>query len=683
MHFGRIVTSIDHESIACSQNVPGNNDFTYDNPSIEHPTGGREILAHGSLEALGDSHNILVTKSNWKAECIAGGWLATAPDGTKYTMTEYDHFQGEPSWFTTRIEDLNGNWIRIEYDSNSFGSTYIKNIYRSDEPSAPMATYEYNNENSENITLKSITANGQVWQYEYASIPGQLFDYQQLTKVIRPDLKQWNYTYNPRVTDPDPTDGFAEDGLGSYSINKVTYPYGAQIDYTYQWIKFDQRADLITVLGDPKYEIANRRTLAIHTKTVSGVNVESGEWRYEFFPYSNFYVNSRDDPRLPLYLDVTKVTTPSAIHKYYHSGKSFAQYTSIEDLTYVAMLEVGYLGTKHGEETYTLDGTLIERKSYKWAKRLISNEKEWQGNEAFGYRRIKFSSLDLLNETVDRDLAIISSGSFYNSVDTFHYTVYSDYDQFGRARKIIEHNSTEDAEAGHFSRLTNITYALDVGNWRLSDVNTTSVHEYTRQTEFENPEALSFIDYDYDAAGNVVLVQDNGMETSYTHTEAGDVLTETDELGNTVTYTNYRRGVPQREERPEGVTIVRTINNTGTVASQQNSRGFTVHYQYDGLNRLSRIDYPINDSVVIRYQNNERILTRGTSYQRIETVDDFGQVLKTSHKDLNNPEGAYLVGASKYDALGRVVFENPAAGWQCDQYSSACNQSRFVQRYPI
>lgn len=185
----------------------------------------------------------LITRSNWRARCLsdASGLLVTSPDGTKYTMNQRDSFQGEPSWFTTRIEDIDGNWIRIDYHTNAAGVAYVHEIYRSEEGSAaPIVSYEYQDEATADIKLKAITANGQRTEYRYETIPGFTFQsYKQLVEVTRSDGRTWEYRYNPKFGDPDPNDGVAEDGPASFSLVHIKYPYGATIDYTYRYVQFD------------------------------------------------------------------------------------------------------------------------------------------------------------------------------------------------------------------------------------------------------------------------------------------------------------------------------------------------------------------------------------------------------------------------------------------------------------
>src|SRR5690606_6329439 len=112
-----------------------------------------------------------------------------------------------------------------------------------------------------------------------------------------------------------------------------------------------------------------------------------------------------------------------------------------------------------------------------------------------------------------------------------------------------------------------------------------------------------------------------GIETSYTYTSEGDLETVEDARGNVRRYSNYKRGIAQLERLPESVTIARDVNDTGTVRSETNGRGFTTTFQYDDLNRLTSIDFPIKADVSIDYDSlgggYRRSLTRG-NYRQAE-----------------------------------------------------------------
>ena len=151
MHFGRITIGSGHAKQLCGAGDPIGGD-TLNNPSIEMPSGGRELLVHSSV--LNDGSYI--TKSNWKAKCIdpgdyKRGIVATAPDGTSYYMRAYVFMQGEDgpageaaptveTWLTTQIVDAYGNTLDISYLAIASGMQLATRIDASD---GRRVTFEY------------------------------------------------------------------------------------------------------------------------------------------------------------------------------------------------------------------------------------------------------------------------------------------------------------------------------------------------------------------------------------------------------------------------------------------------------------------------------------------------------------------------------------------------------------
>lgn len=128
-------------------------------------------------------------------------------------------------------------------------------------------------------------------------------------------------------------------------------------------------------------------------------------------------------------------------------------------------------------------------------------------------------------------------------------------------------------------------------------------------------------------------------------------------LGFTREYSDYRRGIARREELPDSVVLLRSVNPTGTLQSQTNGRGFTTSFSYDTLNRLTGIDYPINADLTIAYDasggSSRRTLTRG-NYRQTELINDFGQTVRTERSD--QLSGQVIYKTHSFDALGRQTF---------------------------
>ncbi|TQV68301.1 hypothetical protein FKG94_23725 [Exilibacterium tricleocarpae] len=616
MHFGRIVASKSNADKICAQHLFSVT--TADNPSLEYADGGRELLVLNSINNDGS----LITRSNWRARCndTASGMIVTSPDGTRYTMDQYDAFQGEPNWLTTRIEDVNGNWIAIDYATNAAGISYITEIFRSDVgPSIPIVQYEYTNETTAAISLTAIVANGQRWEYEYRPIPGFLSGvYQQLVKVKRPDGQSWVYSYNGQIDDPDPDDGIDEDGVGSYSLKSVRYPYGAEINYTYQYVEFDPGSRL--------------KTTSIKTKNTSGSSIQDGTWLYEFSPASEIY---RDN----LYYDVTTITTPAARYKYFHFGKSF--HTDANNYFY---FRPSYVGSQAIKETYDLSDSLLERVEYVWGNRKISEENYWHGA---GYRdwwiEHETNTPVLIGQYYSRDT--VEPGSY------LHATEYYDHDQYGNPGRVLEKSNLQGD-----NKQTRYTYYNDADKWiiGLAEVEEIALVENDGSG---SADVVGIIDRTYDDKGRLQKEDRFGVATHYTYTPEGDIASIKDARGNTVSYSNYKRGIARQETHPESVIISRGVNNTGTVEFETDALARTTRFTYDSLNRLSGIDFPLNADASISYQTQgstyKRILNRG-GYQQTETFDGFGRLIQTERKDVNLNEAITL--STQYDALGRAVF---------------------------
>jgi hypothetical protein len=236
MHFGRVIRSGTLYGI-CSTTTGSTTDDTLDNPVLELPDGSQQILL-----ANATSFNALwITKEQWVAYCVGNGTglLVISPDGTKYTM-DYKKSGGtyygdvNNAWYTTRIEDRNGNSLNIAYN-NTAQSIGIDPIFSSITSSDGRSVgFNYSNtSNPLQVLLTSITANDQTWYYSYtpATYPYNGEHYQ-LTSVTRPDGLVWRYSYHSlAVTQP-----------GDRLLQSVTYPYGATTSYAYGYMCFNATA---------------------------------------------------------------------------------------------------------------------------------------------------------------------------------------------------------------------------------------------------------------------------------------------------------------------------------------------------------------------------------------------------------------------------------------------------------
>ena len=307
MHFGRVVVPTDYTDTLCLQDLYAVS--TRDNPSIEFPDGGRELRV---LDAVHGTY--LLTKGGWRAMCNGSGQglIVTSPTGTVYTMDALNTLNNHWSWYTTNIRDRHGNTIDVTYKTNSSNFIYIDTVTASD---GRQVKFEYLDEESATIRLDKITANEQTWIYRYERIeaigPGYGDNYHNLTEVIRPDGLRWRYSYYPYTS---------LETAGNYALKTVTYPYGANITYTYQHIDFTPT------------DLSIDRTTAIATKDVSGnppgssvgpgSSLPSGTWRFEFEPHSPEFFFT-ENGTWTFGLDKTTVRMPGGKQVFYHYGYSY------------------------------------------------------------------------------------------------------------------------------------------------------------------------------------------------------------------------------------------------------------------------------------------------------------------------------------------------------------------------
>ena len=600
MHMGRIVVSSEHVNKICAQANWQTSGI--DNPSLELPDGGREVLF------LSNYPNVyLVTRSRWKAECNgANGMIVTSPDGTVYTMSQpgfVGYIDGEYYWYTTRMEDRNGNFLVLDYDTTG-GDAQISNITASD---GREVNFSYTPAGT-GVRLSSISAAGQTWTYNYVSISGLAGSYAHLAEVGRPDGTRWQYDYHP---------GYTDGTAGAHSLRRVTYPYGASIQYGYGFVNFDPSA----VSPAPPTTVVTRKEMS-----------EGGVWTFDYTPGHLF--NSA--------LDNTVVHAPNGRYEYSHWGYSG---TGNEQQWKIGLLE--------GREVFGSGGELIEQEVNAWDGQIISNENYWHGRNKI--------------DSVTR-APILASRRLWRD-EGANETQYSNYDQYGNPGTRTEiGNFTSDGSSPE-TRTTNTSYFIDTSRWILN------------LPDDETIVGVGSILRGRDSNGNLRTEQKFGVLNTYTYTGAGDVLTHTDPRGKVTSYDSYRRGIAQLESHPENVTISRAVNADGTVASETNGRGITKSFGYDSMRRLTSIDFPINADVAVNYSSNTRTLTRGTYRRtdvldgfgrpvqttHRDTVLDLSVVTtleydlfgnKTFESYPNSPEGTHY----DYDVLNRVTRIEHADG---------------------
>ena len=566
MHFGRVL----RRSIIdiCATNLNASNA-----PVLELPDGSRQILY------LSPDQTFLITTNRFKAVCGGTGLIVSSPDGTRYEMTTpglptpagASPTTQQNSYYTTRIVDRNGNALNFTY--TTVGA--ITTVSRITSGDGRTVTFNYSGG-----TLSSVTDGLRTWGYEYnASIANFPF----LTKVTRPDGQSWSYAYN-----------LAQGAsAGVFSMNKLVYPTGGEIDYLYGFTQFNDNLP---------------RTTVVTQKTGLG-----SVWTFSYNPATKVgnFVNDSYQFVEDAMMDRTFVSGPDGVHKYMHIGANSVNSGGVYSIGLLLHESVdgGYQNVGHVWDVQVVSDMINQRPGAAWITDAV------------------------IGAPVPFKTTIVRNGQSYT-------TTYDNYDDFGNPQTITEQGTTTNGIPD--SRTTQRSYNVLTGKWILhlpkDDIISTT----------------GTINRLYDGNGNLLSENKYGVTTQFTYTAEGDIASKQDARTNTINYSSYKRGIPQSEVHPEGVTITRSVDDSGNVTSQTDGEGATTSYGYDGLNRLTSIVHPVGNPVSITWGANARVVQRG-SYREFMTFDSYG---RNDTTQVDGGASGSIIQRHQYDAINRRIFSS-------------------------
>jgi YD repeat-containing protein len=187
-----------------------------------------------------------------------------------------------------------------------------------------------------------------------------------------------------------------------------------------------------------------------------------------------------------------------------------------------------------------------------------------------------------------------------------------------------------------YSRTDLTDYYNNTSKWVLGQV--------AKVTEKDSGRVPVLNGYNASTANLETITKFGKLEQSLTYYADGTLWMRKDGKGNTTTFKNYKRGIPQNVTYADGSTESATVDDIGLVSTVTNAAGFTTSYGYDAIGRLQSITHPKDDSVA---WNPTTI-----SYSQVQG-DEFG--LAAGHwSQVVNTGTAYAT--TYYDALWRPVY---------------------------
>ncbi|MEL7492043.1 MAG: RHS repeat-associated core domain-containing protein [Pseudomonadota bacterium] len=641
-------------------------DFSTD-LDLHIPGQGKQKLLYNPDGQFWSTNDIRVTNGYWRVECENADWLgdrvdgfkATSPEGVSYyfaklfyfeaggaqevTFTEqnncaalgvcgYDYFLPRivAVFAATRIEDVNGNWVQIDYSGShptrihSNDGRDIQIIYGG--PLGPVGAFGQHNAyiSSRGSSLTKVIANDREWHYQYTTIGGRPY----LSAVTLPDNRQWQM--NLRELDLAPANCIRVDEAPAptHSVT-ITHPNGMTG-------QFDFKEARIRGLGSPQFggsqcfhnaqgykeytTVPFVSSMALVNKTLSGPAYSSASWTYT---YNQFPRNSINFSTAPATTGWTEIIDPTGVK------------TRID------------LHSEDGD----LVGLTASEKIYATAASSVPIETttyDYEVEEPIGETFVEQTtvSIPLTRPRHLKSIVVERSSDQHTIRNTFNINRSSAAYSFGNPTKIEVWSNLNSQ-----TRITDTTYEQNSARWVLG----------LPKTVRRNGKL--FDTFTYDSLGRLTRHDRFGSlyKTYGYHTDAdnkGALRWTRDALDRVWGFFNYHRGLPQQINRPSGH-LYRTVDDNGWVTSQTNARGHTTGYEYNNAGWLTRIDRPspYNDTTLsyslsngVTLQTATRGPTRTTTY-----YDGFLRPYRVKTQPLSGGGQTTYV-RTEYDALGRVTF---------------------------
>ena len=603
MHFGRIRVADGLFGRSCPVPLISSSE---DNPVLETQDGQQKILFCNDYPRRYGTSADFVTKDHWVANELDdnSGYEVIDSNGTKYTMnyrlfgSQHPHPEATKQrvYYTTRIEDKNGNTIDISYRTQSSGENVLLHQIKSSDRRT--VTFDYVDLNDpRRVRLRSISHFNRTVRYTFDSLSNFVglngLNYYFLRSVDLPGFTtstgRWDYSYYNRALRV----------VGDNMLESVTYPTGGKTTYDYEYHCF---------ISSACFPHGRNNSIVIKTKINGGRDITQGRWTYRYVGRNSH--------------DTTTITGPNSIEVYKHfglwgTGSDLNQNPVEFGDRNAGLWRIGLLFEK---EIFDLNNNLIQKEEYDYEGRVISDE---------FYTREPYSTTRVIS-----DPDVFSSYVTEYRITRENKTYTTKFENF--ADNINPHRIVQ---IGQATRTRTLTYYP-----RKDGQNIVSQVQNERYIGNDSPR----ITRSFDSNGNLRSESLFGVTTSYGYDSQGNVRSIRDARDNVTQYSRYSRGIPRTETKPEGVTITRTVNTYGNVTSQTDGRGHTKRYSYDGLNRLTDITYPSGKDSKIVWGTSRRTLTRG-GYRQIIYYDGFGR------KTCTQSENIYI--GQAYDGVGNRVYE--------------------------
>ncbi|WP_448097665.1 hypothetical protein [Luteibacter yeojuensis] len=588
------------------------------------------------------------TKSHWYFSCQAGTngetFVGVSPEGLRYYFNQ--EAQGAPvsalvkdaelggttvlqrkevRFYATRIEDRFGNWVK--YDTVN-GALVISS---NDGRSLTLTTAGAVTTVTDGTRTWAVTSNGATYDSSGFS-------------VTNPDGSVWSLVRTGSITRSAgyilgctvPPATFT--GQSTVTVNS---PSGAVGTFTLAPVRFGKSQVPYRCYysggkaNDVIEEPAFYDSVALTNKTVSGAGIDPAHplsWQYEYGPANGCYTGGTPAPSVQC-TSGSPTTRTVVVHQ---PDTRIVRYTFDNN---VRSATEGLLLTR---ETGDSTASIARTEATTWTSFDVEG---FIGNHAG-------------SSGVDDLLRVPQQKTINQDGDTYTWLAEA-FDTYGEPTKVKRSNTI----AGQTPVDEQITYLNDKARWiismplQLDTLTSTGIQTVDKLVLDANDlpaESWKF--------GRKVA--------SYTYDSLARLATVADGRGNVTHYSNYKLGIPQRIDYPDGTAKTATVDNVGQITFTTDQNNANTAYQYDNVGRLTRIGYTGADGIpwdptTIAYEfvGSERgitgnhwrsTVTRGKEDERTYFDALLRPILTGTYR---NTDGALHIGTrTDYDWQGNKTF---------------------------
>ncbi|WP_241239572.1 RHS repeat domain-containing protein [Xanthomonas arboricola] len=608
------------------------------------------VLAH--KQEGGQPPHVARTKNNWLITCLPStsngqpgeAFQAIAPDGTRYWL-DYLTYKTAPgvgdsgagylprnyaSMLVTRAEDRFGNWVNYSYSNGIISSI--------DASDGRRVVFTNDGVNLTSISIASSSAN-QTWQYQYGSNAA-------LAAVILPDGSAWRFSLDglfnlnlPVQNTGNCNNSLKDDGLtGNESVGSITSPAGATAYFAMRKLHIG-RSYATRSCWSPgggalyAYYPKDNWEYALSTKTVSGPGMPQAVWRYAYSPgNSSWSSECTNGCASTVWTDVTDPdgTLQRSIFSNRADGsENLLLRKEVRAYGSNALLSVI-------EHSYAI-APLVENSSpYPW-------------------RSVGRDFTPRSNWTVSERWTPIAATKINQDNSEFSRVVNS-FDSFSRPMSVTR-------SSAWFRRTDTTTYYDNNDKWVLGQLS----------SAINNDTGLVERQVVYNANSQPSLMYSFGkLQQAIGYYGDGMVAFVKDGNENLVSFSSWKRGIPQSIRYGDNSGISAVVDDRGWIASTTDESGYTTSYGYDGMGRMNSVSYPSYDSTNwnTSTQKFEQIgaaeydLAAGHWRQTVATgnareityYDGMWRPLVTRKYDAGNESETQNFQRFAYDANGRQNF---------------------------